>query len=165
MKRRPPLSIHAALARIVGQLPRDYDEAGEVTGRQAGTIRAYGDPDRREEIPVTDAIALDLAYMAAGGEGAPIFEAYAHKLELAELAQFADRIALHKQVVRVIQEGGEAHAALVRACQADATPFDRATALREAGEAFEEIKRVLPLLDESEIPVPGNAEDRPRAPP
>lgn len=164
-KLRPPLSVHAAIARVVGQLARDYDEAAEITDCKPGTIRAYGDPDRREEIPVTHAIALDLAYMASGGEGAPIFEAYAHKLELAELAQFADRIALHKQVVRVIQEGGEAHAALVRACQADATSADRVAALRESAEAFEEMKRVIPLLDQPETKLAANTEDRARAPP
>lgn len=145
-KRRAPLSIHAALIRVVGQLPRDWDEAAEITGYKPGTLRAYADPERREELPVTAAIALDLAYLAHGGEGTPIFDAYAQKLDLAELAQFADRIELHRKVVDVVREGGEAHAALVRACQPDASPADRDRAAREAGEAYAELGRVLSLL-------------------
>ncbi|MCH2486872.1 MAG: hypothetical protein MK010_03895 [Erythrobacter sp.] len=146
MKPRPPLSIHAAITRVVGQLPEDWDSAAEATGRKPHLLRKYSDPDRREELPVSDAIALDLAYIAAGGQGAPIFEAYAYKLELAELAQFADRIELHRKAIDVIREGGEAHAALVRACQPDATSTDRDNAVRECSEAFDELGRVLNVL-------------------
>lgn len=163
MKRRAPLSVHAAITRVVGQLPNDWTTASEVTGRQPHLLRKYSDPDRREELPVTDAIALDLAYMAAGGAGSPIFEAYAHKLELAELAKFADRIALHRQVVKVLREGGEAHTALVVACQPEATEADRANAMREAGEAFEALGNAINALGVSAPPAAIAANER--APP
>ena len=164
-KRRAPLSIHAALIRVVGQLPRDWDEAAEITGKQAGTLRAYADPERREELPVTAAIALDLAYLANGGDGTPIFDAYAQKLDLAELAQFADRIELHRKVVDVVREGGEAHAALVRACQPEATASDRDRAAHEASQAYAELGRVLSLLTAPNRPDAPKPAANERAPP
>lgn len=145
-KHRAPLSIEQALARIAGQLPDGYADMARRTGHQPGTVRAWGDPDRRERIAVDDAIALDIAYQEAGGTGAPIHEAYTHQLELAHLSHFASRISLGRHAVDVIKEGGEAHAALVRAAQPGATPEDRRHAEVEIGEALETLKRALPLL-------------------
>lgn len=145
-KLRAPLSIEQALARVVGQLADGYETASEITGKQAGSIRAWGDPDRREQLPVDCAIALDLAYQAAGGTGAPIFEAYAAKLELAEMAKFADRHHLLSHAEMLAKEGGEAQAALLRACQPGASDADCARAFRELSESFEQHKSLLALL-------------------
>lgn len=145
-KHRPPLSIDAALARIAGQLPGGWAAMAEATGRCQSLVRAWGDPDRREEIPVRDAIALDLVFQAEGGTGAPVHEAYTHQLELAQVSRFADAIQLGRHAIDVIRESGEAHAALVAAAQPGATPADRRKAEREIGEALEVLKRALPLL-------------------
>ena len=111
-KRRAPLSLDAALARIAGQLPRAWLDMGDLTARAERTVRNWGDPDTREQIPMDCAIALDLAYQQAGGDGAPIFECYAARLELAGVHRFADRIALGRRAADAIRECGEAGAAL-----------------------------------------------------
>ena len=146
-KLRAPLSIDAALARIAGQLHGGWNEMAQRTERKSRTVRNWGDPDTPEQVPIDCAIVLDLAYQEAGGLGAPIYEAYSARLDLAEAARFADRHALMGRSVEVIREGGEAHAALVRACQPDATLADRAHALREVTEAFEAIRNTIPLLE------------------
>ena len=145
-KPRAPLSIEQALARIAGQLPDGFASMAEITGRSASLLRKYSDPERDEEIPVSLAIALDLAFQAHGGQGHPIFDAYSAKLELAETGAFADRFDLLRRATEVIKEGGEAHAALTRACLPEATPRDREEAARELSEAFEAIKPTLAAL-------------------
>lgn len=145
-KDRAPLSIDAALARIAGKLPEAYKDMARITGRIDRTVRNWGDPDTREQIPVDCAIALDLAYMAAGGTGAPIFEAYALKLELAEAAKFGDRYQLLHHAQDVARETGEANAAIIGAAHPGATKADRARALTEANEARQALDKVIPLL-------------------
>lgn len=150
-KLRAPLSIDAALARIAGHMPRAWEQMADIAGRKVRTVRNWGDPDTPEQIPLDCAIALDLAFIEAGGAGAPLFEAYATKLELDELARHADRIELGRQTASVIRECGEAGGALVLASQPGATPAHRRDAMRECAEALDTLKRVLPLLDQGEI--------------
>ena len=155
-KRRPPLSIDAALARIAGHIPGGYAEMARVVERSEGMLRAYGDPDRRELLPMEDGIALDLAYRAAGGEGAPLFEAYAHKLDSAGVDFFADQIALGLEAVKLIRECSDAEAAMVIAAQPGATPRDRANATREIEEAMAVMARARLML--GSLPVQGIVE-------
>jgi hypothetical protein len=170
-KARAPLSIDAALARIAGQLPGGYDEAAQVAKRKVRTVRNWGDPDTPEQIPLDCAIALDLAYEAAGGEGYPLHETYGAQLQLAEATHFATRFDLLRRTAALIKEGGEAHAALARLCLPDSSDADRRLAHRELAEAFEAIAQVLPLLETS--PTRDDARpaalslnsDRARAPP
>ncbi|WP_439569080.1 hypothetical protein [Sphingopyxis sp.] len=145
-KARAPLSIDAALARIAGQLTNGFDDMARVAGRQVRTVRNWSDPDTAEQVPVDCAIALDLAYIAAGGSGAPIFEAYALKLELADAAKFGDRHQLLRHAQDVARETGEANAAIIGAAHPAATKTDRARALAEATEAREALNQVIPLL-------------------
>lgn len=145
-KDRAPLSIDAALARIAGKLPENYKDMARITGRMDRTVRNWGDPDTREQIPVDCAIALDLAYIAAGGTGAPIFEAYALKLELAEASRFGDRHQLLRHAQDVAKETGEANAAIIGAAHPGATKADRSRALAEANEARQALDKVIPLL-------------------
>ncbi len=146
-KPRAPLSIDAALSRINDFLPGGWAEMGQITGRSARTVRNWGDPDTGEQCPIDCAIALDLAYIAAGGDCAPLFEAYQLKLELAQMERFACNIQLARHTADVIREGGEAHSALVRATLPGATRADRREALRECAEAMDFLKRVFPLLE------------------
>lgn len=146
-KARAPLSIDAALARIAGHLPGGYNDMATIAGRAVRTVRNWGDPDTAEQIPLDCAIALDVAYIAAGGDCAPLFETYSLKLELAHMQRFACNIELARHTAEVIREGGEAHSALVRATLPGATEGDRADALRECVEAFDILKRTLALLE------------------
>lgn len=145
-KLRAPGSIDAALARIAGHLEAGYAAMATLTGRAERTVRNWGDPDTSEQIPVDCAIVLDLAFRAEGGDGAPLFECYAAQLDAAGMTHFADQIALGRHTQAVIKEGGDAHAALVRASQPGATDRDRAEAQREVQEAIEVLHRALPML-------------------
>lgn len=151
-KARAPLSIDAGLARIAGHLPGGYTDMATIVGRAVRTVRNWGDPDTAEQIPLDCAIALDLAFIAAGGDCAPLFETYQLQLELAQMERFACNIALGKHAAKVIREGGEAHSALLLATLPGATENDRKNALRECSEAFDVLKRALPLLGADPIP-------------
>lgn len=163
-KRRPPLSVDAALARIAGQLERGWPEMAEVTSRSEAFVRAWGDPDRREKIPVEDAIMLDLAFRAAGGDGAPIFETYAHQLEAEGGAWFADQIALGRYAAEVIRECGEAGSAVVLSAQPGASAHQRREALREVEEAIGVLTRARLMLG-LPSPFPNEAGHQSTAPP
>ncbi len=147
-KRRPPLSIDSAIVRIAGHLDDGFDAMAKLVGRHVKTVRNWGDPDKDDQIPIDCAIALDLAYIAAGGTGAPIFESYALKLELAEADRFGDRHQLLRTAQTVAKETGEATAAIIGASHAGATAADRAAALKEATEARQALDQVIPLLAE-----------------
>lgn len=141
-KRRAPLSIDAALARIAGQLEGGWAAMGEVLGgKSQSIIRAWGDPDRREQIPLPDAISLDLSYRAAGGDGAPLFETYAYQLDAAGAFRFADEVALGRLAALVIRECGEASAHLVLSAQPGADCTDHRLTLGHVDEAIDAYQR------------------------
>ena len=145
-KVRPPLSIDAALARIAGHLPEGFPQMAKIARREVRTVRNWSDPDTPESIPVECAISLDLAYIAAGGNGAPIFEAYAQQLELAAATQFADQQLLLRHAQVVAKETGEANSAIIGAAQPSATEADKRRALAEVVEAIDSLKSAIPLL-------------------
>ncbi|HMO74546.1 MAG TPA: hypothetical protein PKD99_02410 [Sphingopyxis sp.] len=161
-KARAPLSIEAAIVRIAGIFDDGFAGLARIAEREARTVRNWSDPDTPEEIPVGRAIALDLAYIEAGGAGAPIFEAYALQLELAEAEQFADRLELLRHAQSVVRETGDANAAIIGAAQPTAGDAERARALAEVAEAIEALRNAIPLLGplpSSAVAVPGA--DRP----
>lgn len=146
-KTRTPLSVEQALQRIAAQVAGGVEEMARIAQRQPGTIRAWMDPDRAEQVSIEAAIELDLAYQDHGGRGAPLFEVYGAQLELAESRRFADRHRLLDYAHGVIKEGGEAHAALIAYARPGATDFERRFAHKEVSEAYEKLRDILPLLE------------------
>lgn len=134
--RRAPLTIDAALARIAGQLPAGWADMALAVDRSESLVRAWGNPERREQICLADAVQLDLAYRAAGGDGAPLYETYGWQLEEAGMFRFADEIALGRLTAAAIREGGEAHAALVLCSQPGVEPSLHRQTLHEVDEAI-----------------------------
>lgn len=143
---RPPLSIDGALARIAGQMPGSWHEMATIVGRADSTVRNWGNPNTSESIPIDSAIQLDIAYQAAGGIGAPIYETYSLQLETALAERFSCAIALARKTMTAIREGGEAHEALVAATLPGASDRDRAEAAREVEEGIAALKECLPFL-------------------
>lgn len=143
-KLRPPLTIENALFRVLGTI--GLERAAEVTGRGADYLRSVSDPDNRYRLTIADALTLDLEHVATGGAGFPIYETYGLLLEAARAERFSDAAAIARRAIRVIKEGGEAHAALVAASQPGATDADRAAALRELEEAACELTAAMALL-------------------
>lgn len=144
-KARPPLSVENALWTILGLI--GADRAAHVISRNADYVRSLSDPDNRYALSVEHAIQLDLAYLEAGGEGAPIFENYGLKLDAARAERFACQFQLASATATAIREGGEACAALVLATLPNATDADRAAALRELEEAVAAMTRCAPLVE------------------
>ncbi|WP_370189314.1 hypothetical protein [Qipengyuania sp.] len=153
MKPRAPLSTDQALARIAGQLPGGFAEMAQVTRRSESMVRAWGDPDRREKIPLDDAIELDLAFQAAGGIGAPLADSYLIRLELAAAARFAERFTLLAHTEGLATETGEALAALMRACAPGAGPVEERRALKELVDVVDKAKPIILALEKGDIPV------------
>ncbi|PZQ56246.1 MAG: hypothetical protein DI555_06430 [Novosphingobium pentaromativorans] len=146
-KRRAPLTIDAALARIAGQLEGGWNAMAEsLGGKSPSIVRAWGDPDRREQIPLCDAIALDVAYREAGGDGAPLFETFAYQLDEAGMFRFADEIALGRLAALVIRECGEASSHLVLSAQPGADVADHRLTLGHVDEAIDAYQRVRVLV-------------------
>ena len=146
-KQRPPLSIGDALIRIAAQVDGGFEAMASHVDRSVRTVRNWSDPDTPEDIPISCAIRLDLLHLEQGGEGTPIADAYSLQLDIASMSRFSDGIELLAKVADTVREGGEAHAALIRACKPDATPRDRETALREAVEAVDALKPVIAALE------------------
>ena len=104
-KVRSPLSVEQAPHRIAGHVPRGVDQMAEAVKRVSGTVRAWMDPDRAEQVSIEAAIELDLLYRAEGGESCPLFESYGARLDLAEAQKFlmANRLqdyAVHRSEER-----------------------------------------------------------------
>lgn len=138
-KQRPPLSIDAALGRISGQLPGSWTEMATIVGRSESTVRRWGDHDASEQISLPAAIALDIAYQRAGGEGKPIFETYALQVQVATSHAFASEIELARRACDLIRDGAKAEEAMVLASLPSATAIERTTAIRQ----LEDVNRVV----------------------
>ena len=117
-------------------------------GIQSGdTVRAWGDPDKPDrQLWFDRAIALDIAYQRAGGEGRPLFETYALQLEVARHHAFADEIALARRACILIREGGQANEAMVLASLPSATHQDRLHAVRELEDVVREATAAIAML-------------------
>lgn len=145
-KVKSPMSIDAALARIAGQFPNGYKDLARVVNRHESSVRAWGDDDRSEQIPMPCAIALDIAYEKAGGEGRPLFETYALQVKVARETAFAGEIALARRVCILIREGAQANEALVLASLPSANAGDRTNAIRELEDVVREATSAIAFL-------------------
>lgn len=148
-KPRPPVSFTQAISRIGGHLgwERAAEAVNSVRTRPltARAVQNWSD-DRTGALPtVEDALQLDLAYLAAGGEEAPLLAVLALRLKLALEATPDTCIAAAAS--EAAKESGEAVSALVTASLPGATPADRALARREAEEAIESLTKGLRALD------------------
>lgn len=146
-KTRAPLSIEQALQRITGNLPHGVKQAAEITGRSPSMVRAWGDPERREKIPMDDAILLDIAHVEHGGQGTPLRDCYVHQLELAAVSSFAERFVLLDKTIDLLRESSEAHEALLQACRPGAGPNEQRRALKELADVVEKAQPMIASLD------------------
>lgn len=156
-KLRAPGSIDAALSRIAGLVPDGWAGMASTVDRKERTVRNWGDPDTPESIPLECAIALDLAYIAAGGVGAPIHETYALQLNLQLQTQFGDILQLATLNAEFILEAGQAGAAVIQATAPGAPDKLKREALRESEEAATALARTIAALRRS-VGMPGGPE-------
>lgn len=140
-KERAPLTIERAIVRIESLL--GWARMAEIAGKEERTVRNWSDPDTGATIPLGVAIKLDVAYRAAGGDGAPLFQCYALRLEADTAEACADSRRLVELTALAAKEGGEAIAAFIVAAQPGATPQLKARAELEAEEAISALTATL----------------------
>lgn len=145
-KVRAPLTLDRALARIAGQLSGGWLEMGKIVDRSERQVRSWGDPDSPDVIHMPAAIKLDIAFQAAGGQGAPIHDVYALLLQTGRSEAFADQIDLAFQASIAIREQAEAACAQIRCTMPGTEPRDLKTAVRETEEAIEAATATLAIL-------------------
>jgi len=110
-KERDPGTMEDALLRVLGKL--GMEAACAATRRQDHYLRAVSDPDKpTQNLTVPDMLALDEAYIAVGGIGAPLWETAGRLLKARCTTQFADAAALGQVGKDMVREGGEAFAAM-----------------------------------------------------
>ena len=143
-KLRPPLSIENALMKVLGSIT--IEVAANVTGRKEHYLRDLTDPDKRAQLTVIDAIKLDLAHRLAGQPGAPLYETIGLILRSTDAEIFSDAVQLGNVAVRVIREGGEAHAALCAASRPGASLAQLQDTLREIEESIGEHAKAVAHL-------------------
>lgn len=153
-KVKAPMSIDTALARIAGQFENGYKDLARIVNRHESTVRAWGDELKPDMIPMPTAIALDIAYERAGGEGRPLFETYALQVKVAREMAYAGEIALAHKVCILIREGAQAHEALVLASLPSSSPRDRTHAVRELEDVIREATSAIALLGLSDESLP-----------
>jgi hypothetical protein len=144
-KRREPLTFHHALTKVAALL--GYDECGAICGVSERAVRSWSDPDDAREITLGDALRLDRAFLAAGGDQAPFHRVYSLRLEVAKREADACLIVL---AAGAAKEGGEAVSAMLRAAQNPHDPVARREARREGEEAIAAITDGLAALDRQE---------------
>lgn len=143
-KLRAPISFEDGITRIAGHL--GWAAAAAVIDQKERTLRAYSDPDDPRQIALRDALRLDQAYQRAGGDDAPLLDAFALQLDVAMRESNRCRAELSRRTARLAVEGGQAVSALIVATDPNATDADRALAAREVRENMDAARDVLPLL-------------------
>lgn len=136
-KPRTPLTLPHAVTKIVGLL--GAPAAAEAAGRGTRLVYNWMDPDSDDAPSVPQAMALDLAYRAAGGDGAPIFEFYAELLgeHYAQLA--ACQMQLADNLAAASREFGEASEATIAVIKPNAGPREIHHAMTQVEEAHDAI--------------------------
>jgi hypothetical protein len=140
-KLRDPLTFGQAITRIAGVL--GWEETASIVGKGKRLVRLWSEPDKRCNCTLDQARNLDAAYRAAGGEGAPLLEAYAFQLEFQIARENACRHELAETIAEVSREAGEAVAASVAILNPRASPTDLHRALADVGEAQSSIAKLM----------------------
>lgn len=147
-KLRVPLTAHAALLEIVKVL--GYDGCAEVSGIKEWALRKMSDPDTGREISLRAAMRLDAAYRREGGNGAPLFEAYAAFLDLDQAEpESPEHIMLLSG--EVSKEVGEAVAAALASASRTNCPATRARAIDEAREGLSKMQSLVSSLERGNV--------------
>lgn len=133
-KRRAPLSFEHALTIVAARL--GWEKTAAIVGQKPRTVRNWSDPDTSAEISLDDAMKLDVAFVADGGDGPPFHHVYAARLEAAAAAAVSSSAAIIALAGAAAKESGEAVAATLIAARPDASAGELALAARELEESI-----------------------------
>lgn len=138
---RRPATFARALAEIADLL--GWDGCAEVLGKSESHVRKLGAPDTEREISLRDAVRLDAAFRLAGGDGAPLLECYALKLDLHMAVKAAGPGCMLEGAALASKETGEAIAAAIQLAGNAADHQTRMHAAKEIEEAITQLTRLL----------------------
>ena len=150
-KLRTPLTFAAAIHVIADHV--GYEQCGQLTGRSERTVREWSDSEKTPLPTVEQCLALDKAFLDAGGGYAPIAESYQRQLEIARSEPLVCRDELTRLLATASRECGDAWAHVLLALQPGAAPAQIHRAMVEIEEAdvlFPPMLRLLQAL------LPGN---------
>ncbi|WP_288804086.1 hypothetical protein [uncultured Novosphingobium sp.] len=154
-KVRAPLTFSLAVTTVVGRI--GWKAAGSITRRAVRTVRHWSESDKHGSPTLDQAIALDRAFILAGGGYAPILESYARQLDVAMVDASGCREALADDVAAVSRETGDAIGHCIQALQPGATPAQIYRAIAETEEADAIFPRLIGRL---KALLPGNGAGR-----
>lgn len=143
-KAREPLTFSLAISSIAELI--GWKTAARVTRRAVRTVRHWSESDRRGLPTLDRAIALDRAFIAAGGGYAPILDSYARQLDVVVVDGAVCREAMAELVAIASRETGEAIALCIQALQPGASPAVVDRAIVETEEVAGIIPRMLGCL-------------------
>ncbi len=145
IKPRHPISWAGACTKILGTLGLS---AGTAIGRSDALIRRFADPDLDNEPNLSQALALDAAFVNATGESAPILKVYKVRLrELTEGAAHEARAPLVALADAMSEVGDVSRAVLVAVADGKVAQHERIAVQREIAEAIEKLSRLARDLD------------------
>jgi hypothetical protein len=150
-KTRAPLSFSLAITTVAGVI--GWQTAARITRRSVRTIRHWSESDKHGTPTLDQAIALDRAYVAAGGAMAPILASYMLQMDVAAVDPVACRTALAEDIALLSRETGDAISHCIQALQPGSTPAEIYRAIAETQEADAVIPRLLGRL---KALLPGN---------
>jgi len=145
---RAPCTIPNAITRIAGQI--GWPEVSRIARRRERTVRYWAAPKPKGAPTIDQAVALDAAFVAAGGQGQPLLETYSQLLGVAVSEEIACRTALLSDLSRASAECGEAISHGILAGQNGASPLQIQRAIGEAEQACSAmavvVRRLLSFL-------------------
>lgn len=138
---RTPDTCGHAILRIVVQIG-GFDAAAAIVGRRPSCVRDWGNEATTSCPSWAQAIALDAAYRAAGGEGAPLYEAYGAQLDLTVNRLTACHAELASDLADTLSEFGDAASATARLTIPGCTPHQVQAAIIEIDQAETRLTRL-----------------------
>lgn len=120
----------STIAALIG-----YPQMAVIVGRSQRLVRKWSHPTASAHPTVAQGVALDAAYVEAGGGSAPISETYLQLLDREISDRVANRLALNVAIATAAKESGEAIAAALAVTQPGAGPREVHRAETEVEEA------------------------------
>ncbi|MFC0206411.1 hypothetical protein [Novosphingobium soli] len=154
-KPRAPLSFSLAITTVCGRI--GWQAAAGVTGRSIRTVRHWSESDRHGTPTLDQAIALDRAFVEAGGDHGPILACYGLQLDVAMVDAIGSRAELAQDAALFSREAGDAVGRIIQALTPGASPALIQAAILETEEADAIVPRLLGHL---KALLPGNGVGR-----
>jgi hypothetical protein len=126
-----PYSFAAAARRTIEGI--GWDKAVQMIGpKSRATLQAWCDGDNPRLPRIDQALALEVAYSAAGGDGYPFLDAFQIALTAACDGREACHTRITAKVANIAKDSGELIAAAIPVTRTDANPREIRRALVEA---------------------------------